>query len=186
MISHFAARQRVSQPDSPVVVSDDFNKEGPELQRWTAGDSWSQPLDKLLSQNQKYNTYWARAVDKQSLDYHGTSRTDHLLLKDGSGITAPSFTLYTGSYWAFMSDHRPLLCRPTEPEFIQVEPSTQKLRAPPRVVRKHGLKQQGRKTVGQYISKLRELNTADGLTRTGTPPSTGSTMWTAGRLPWLP
>ena len=75
-----------------------------------------------------------------------------------------------------MPDHRPLLCWLTGPEFIQVEPETQKPRAPPRVVRNHRLKQQDKRTEDKYISKLRELNTADGLSSDVTPAETPKTL----------
>ena len=81
-------------------------------------------MDSLLTGDLEYNTYWTAAIGKQGPDYQGTSRIDHFLLKDGGGITAPSFTLYTGSYWSIMSDHRPLLCWLTGPAFVNVEPAT--------------------------------------------------------------
>ena len=91
VISHFAVRHSVKHPGSPVVVSGDFNMAAPELQRWASCDSWGRPLE-----DQVFNTYWAKAMDRQKPGYQGTSRIDHFLLKQGSGISAAAFTLYTG------------------------------------------------------------------------------------------
>ena len=176
VISHFAARHRVRHPGPPVVVSGDFNSPGPELRKWAATDSWAQPLDDLMTEEQPFNTYWAKAIDKQDSGYQGTSRIDHFLLKQGGGISAPAFTLYAGSNWAAMSNHRPLLCWITGPDFIPTDPVTQKPRRPPRRVRKHGLKQEDAKTVAKYVDKLKELNLADGLTNNGTPAQAAQTL----------
>ena len=110
VISHFAACHRVRHPGSPVVVSGDFNSPGPELRKWSQADWWTQPLDKLLTVDQPFNTYWANLIDRQVTGCQGTSQIGRFLLKQGGDITAPAFILFTGSYWAALSDHRPLLC----------------------------------------------------------------------------
>ena len=110
VISHFTACHRVKHPGAPVVVSGDFNSTGLELRKWSQLDGWAQPLDDLLTEDQLYNTYWAKAAERQEPGYQGTSRIDHFLIKNWDSMSAPSFTLFTGSYWAGLSDHRPLLC----------------------------------------------------------------------------
>ena len=55
VISHFAACHRVVHSGSPVVVSGDINSPGPELKKWSLNDSWAQPLDDLLTENQPFN-----------------------------------------------------------------------------------------------------------------------------------
>ena len=64
-ISHFAACHRVRHPGLPVVVSGDFNSPGPELRKWASADSWVQPLEELLTDDQPFNTYWAKAIGRQ-------------------------------------------------------------------------------------------------------------------------
>ena len=112
-------------------MSRNFNSPCPELGKWSLADSWAQPLDDLLTEEQIFNTYWAKVIDRQDPGYQGTSRIDHFLLKQGGGITAPAFTLYTGSYWATLSDHHPLLCWLAGPDFIPIDPVTQKPRRTP-------------------------------------------------------
>ena len=114
-----------------------------------------------IPQGLEFNTYGAQAADKRGPGYSGTSRINYFLAKDGSSVEAPSFTVYTGSYWETMSDHRLLLCWINGPTFIQPEPDGQKPRYPPCVVRKHGLKKEDTKTVDDYICELCKLNTAD-------------------------
>ena len=54
---------------------------------------------------------------------------------------------------------------------------TQKPRKPPRQVRKHGLKQEDKKTVAKYVAKLKQLNSDDGLDSTGSPAEAARTLY---------
>ena len=61
------------------------------------------------------------------------------------------------------------MCWLKGPAFIQLDPNGQKPRPPPCAVRKHGLKQEDKKTVDAYITDLRKLNTVDYLKSTADP-----------------